>query len=381
MPAFHCIPLIVGYSQSGVGKSSLINAVFRAKNLTRTSDDHAADHDIDQELTSDDNQRLILHDSQGFVGGDIGNLRTVQEFIKRRSVERELKDRLHAIWLCCEIPVSGGRVFERGDEILLQDNTNQVPIIIVFTKYDQLVMRRKSVLARSLGTNTVEWERRAKETAMEAVKSSCEKPLNDVAGNKHRWTEVSTTIEYKDTIAKLISLTMNSIVGVPTKATGPTTQIATGEGAAELEQPNLGGWLFAVAQRGNLGTKISTSVDVGRHKYWRYMFSGSFTGIQLHECLGVIHDDIVNVWNFNDPNHQCLKSTEFRALMTHLVTDLASEQPNPPGLAVRVMGPAVALVGALPPAAPVVLPAAVAVALASWAYGIYRRTWVSIMSR
>ncbi|KAF9516298.1 hypothetical protein BS47DRAFT_672462 [Hydnum rufescens UP504] len=115
-------------SQSGMGKSSLINAVFRVNNLTKTSDDHAIEHDIDQEFTSDDNHGLILHDSQGFVGGDTGNLRTVQEFIKR-SAERELKDRLHAIWLCCEIPVSGGRVFELGDEILLKDNANKGIVI------------------------------------------------------------------------------------------------------------------------------------------------------------------------------------------------------------------------------------------------------------
>jgi hypothetical protein len=50
---------------------------------------------MDQELASDDNYPLILDDSQGFVGGNIENLRTVQEFIKRRNVERELKD---AIW-------------------------------------------------------------------------------------------------------------------------------------------------------------------------------------------------------------------------------------------------------------------------------------------
>jgi hypothetical protein len=64
-------------------------------------------------------------------------------------------------------------------------------------------------------------------------------------------------MEYKDTIEKFISLTMNSLVGVPTKPVGPKTQTATGEGAADSEQPNIGGRLFAAVQRGNLGTKIS----------------------------------------------------------------------------------------------------------------------------
>ncbi|KAF9504150.1 hypothetical protein BS47DRAFT_1490257 [Hydnum rufescens UP504] len=384
--------LVVG--KSGVGKSSVINAVFGVDNLTRTSNDHSTQHDIDQPLTSDDNHRLILHDSQGFLGGDIKNLKTVQEFIKRKGAERELKDRLHAIWLCCEIPVSGGRVFERGDEILLQDDTSmalaiyhpaspRVPIIVVFTKYDQLVIQKKFSLPESLVDDRVEWERQAKETATEDVKVSCAKLLNDVAGNRHTWTEVSTNHEYKDTIERLINLTMNSILGVRTKATDPKTQAPTSEGTADSEPPNLEGWLFAVTQRGSLGTKISTSIDVGRHKYWGYMFSGTFTGIPLNEYIGVIHDDIVNVWNFNDPNHQCLKSPEFRGLMTHLVTDLASNLPKPSTLVdntIKIIGTAVGVATSVPPSAPFVLPAAIAVALASWAYGIYQRTRVSVKS-
>ncbi|KAF9513014.1 hypothetical protein BS47DRAFT_1393647 [Hydnum rufescens UP504] len=253
--------LVVG--KSGVGKSSLINAVFGAKNLTRTSD-YAMKHDIDQELTFDDNRHLILHDSEGFFDGDIKNLQTVQEFIKRRSAERELKDRLHAIWLCCEVPVSGGRLFELGDEILLKDDSikgiligsletgvsmltvgdvssciPQVPIIVVFTKYDQLVIRKKADLARSLGHGGVEWERQAKETAAEAVKVSCEKPLNAVAGNKYTWTEVSNRDEYKDTIERLINLTMNSLLGVPAKATNPKTQATTGKENADRQYGSL----------------------------------------------------------------------------------------------------------------------------------------------
>ncbi|KAF9505331.1 hypothetical protein BS47DRAFT_1354063 [Hydnum rufescens UP504] len=48
----------------------------------------------------------------------------------------------------------------------------QVPIIVVFTKYDQLVIQKKFSLAESLADDRVEWERRAKETATEAVKVS-----------------------------------------------------------------------------------------------------------------------------------------------------------------------------------------------------------------
>jgi hypothetical protein len=76
----------------------------------------------------------------------------------------------------------------------------QVPIIVVFTKYDQLVIQKKFSLAESLADDRDEWERQAKETATEAVKGSCEKPLNAVAGNRHTWTEVSSVYYCLDDI-------------------------------------------------------------------------------------------------------------------------------------------------------------------------------------
>jgi len=95
---------------------------------------------------------------------------------------------------------------------------------------------------------------------MEAVKVSCEKSIDEAASNRHTWTEVSTTMEYKDPIEKLVNLAMNTIVDAPTK-TGPKTQTATGEATGDSEQPNLGTSLFAVAERGSRGT-------TSRHQCW-----------------------------------------------------------------------------------------------------------------
>ncbi|KAF9518824.1 hypothetical protein BS47DRAFT_1388760 [Hydnum rufescens UP504] len=375
--------------KSGVGKSFVINAVFGVDNLTVRSlsfpnpallDPDACYRDPPMtiplntiSITSDDNHRLILHDSQGFLGGDIKNLKTAQEFIKRKGAERELKDRLHAIWLCCEIPVSGGRVCERGDEILLQDDTNKDILIgSLETGVSTLTVGDVSSCIPSSpdhcrihqSNGSVE----PKKLLQEAAKVSCEKPLNAVASNRHTWTEVSTKDEYKDTIERLINLTMNSILGVPTKATDPKTQAPTGEGTADSEPPNLEGWLFVAAQRVSGGTG--------------YMFSGMFTHIPLDECIGVIHDDTVNVWNFNDPNHQArLASVVAQRLISgpdDASGDRSCEQPaNPPTLidnTVKIVGSAVGVATSAPPSVPYVLLAAIAVALASWAYGIYQRT-------
>ena len=58
----------------------------------------AGDSDIEREITSKQNPRLILHDSRGFSHGDAGNFEIVQAFIEKRSKMADLKDRLHAIW-------------------------------------------------------------------------------------------------------------------------------------------------------------------------------------------------------------------------------------------------------------------------------------------
>jgi len=54
--------------------------------------------DIDEEITSPQNPRLILHDSQGFSHGSADNFNIVKNFIKTRGEMTNLKDRLHAIW-------------------------------------------------------------------------------------------------------------------------------------------------------------------------------------------------------------------------------------------------------------------------------------------
>ena len=40
----------------------------------------------------------VFHDSRGFEAGGEDELKTVQAFVRRRSQERRLKDRVHVIW-------------------------------------------------------------------------------------------------------------------------------------------------------------------------------------------------------------------------------------------------------------------------------------------
>ena len=55
-------------------------------------------HDIYDELIFTKHDGYIFHDSRGFEAGSKDELATVQEFVKNKSGQKRLRDRLHAIW-------------------------------------------------------------------------------------------------------------------------------------------------------------------------------------------------------------------------------------------------------------------------------------------
>jgi hypothetical protein len=56
------------------------------------------EHNIENELSFTSHGGYVFHDSRGFESGDNKELEIVQDFVRRKSQETKLKDRLHAIW-------------------------------------------------------------------------------------------------------------------------------------------------------------------------------------------------------------------------------------------------------------------------------------------
>ena len=55
-------------------------------------------HNIDDELVFTKHDGYLFHDSRGFEAGGEEELKIVQDFVRRKSQEHKLVDRLHAIW-------------------------------------------------------------------------------------------------------------------------------------------------------------------------------------------------------------------------------------------------------------------------------------------
>ncbi|KIK56310.1 hypothetical protein GYMLUDRAFT_248055 [Collybiopsis luxurians FD-317 M1] len=338
--------LVLG--KSGAGKSSLINATFNVDDA-HVSHEQSGVSDINQEITSDQNSRFILHDSQGFAAGETQNFATVEKFIQDRAQRQELKDRLHAIWFCMEIPTENGALFETADQNFLRLKLENIPVIVVFTKYDLLI--RKLEKEATDDVDDEELEKLIHQRAEKIFEETCVQPLRAITLT-YSYVKVSTkkNEHYRDTLVNLVAETKN-----------------------HLDERM---WiLWALAQRASLDQKIDACIKVGRHKYWKGLATSlHFPGKSLNQCLKIIHDDIINVWNFNDPD-QLLKSENFKLLLCDMVGDLDIRDSHHARETVATVTSMIGLVTAvIPGAVMIAVPAAAGAAIAQWLFFAYQET-------
>ncbi|KAF8351818.1 kinase-like domain-containing protein [Amanita rubescens] len=322
--------LIVG--RSGTGKSSLINAIFKAS-LAEVRHDEAGRADIDKGITSPHNEHLIIHDSEGYEPGNEEKFRVLERFIAERSQKDAIAERLHAIWLCVTVPYAGNRMFEEGDEKIFKLNRNKVPIIVVFTKLDLLVASLdKSGVRR--GENSLEL---AEKDFKEKYSQIFERSTTKNAGGHIPYALVATSLP--ETLQHLVDITMTSIrVETPGPAKGLArvkgffNKSADNNRLTRIDEDVLDSAQIALAtaQRVDMPAKIIASVKVGKKKYWRAIASGLyFLGVSLDKCLYAIHKDITTIWNIRGLD-EFLDSEPFRRRMMTIVEDLTHQNPRNP---------------------------------------------------
>ncbi|KAI9463259.1 hypothetical protein BJY52DRAFT_74397 [Lactarius psammicola] len=303
---------ILSIGRSGVGKSSLINCVFGIK-AAHVEDHKPGEADIQQEFVSPENQYFVLHDSKGFEPGDLSNFETVRKFIQQRSrPEVPLSERIHGLWLCTETPTAGGRIFETGDEKLLQfAYKNQVPIVIVFTQYDRLVRTKAAELSeehpRIDPTRLRDWSVEEAGKAFEICLQSLQRTVDYLKIPMPRYATVSVRPGHKEDVSSLVKVTRDIV----------------------KERVKGDAWmLWAIAQRASLPVKIDACVTKGISYYRRALTASGGTlelgQLLLRDCLRKVHEDIITCWNFKG---EILNSPEFQQLMLRLVQDVYT-QPN-----------------------------------------------------
>jgi hypothetical protein len=63
------------------------------------------EHTIDNELVFSNHTGYVFHDSRGIECGSTKELETLKEFIRRKCAEKQLRNKLHAIWFA-RLPLS-----------------------------------------------------------------------------------------------------------------------------------------------------------------------------------------------------------------------------------------------------------------------------------
>lgn len=384
--------LVVG--KAGVGKSTLINKAFGLNDESMTSHNKAGSCNINQELCPPSNDRLVVHDSQGFDAGEQDNLHLLEQFIQERTTTNDLSQRLHCVWLCIQVPYGGGRVLETGTEKVLRILANskiQLPLVVVFTKYDQLVDVKCSDVLDNDPEN-LEFETEARRLATEEVENTFKRTILDhmkKLGIRGEVVAASTKKDYPESLDKLVKETIGTIEKLsPTEtedydSCSASISIQTEQSDLGVTDPSI---LAGIAQRVDHETTIRTIIKIGRKRYWRGMASSTnFPGFSLKKCLQALHADIVKPWNFAHSDQQFLLEDSFQILITEMVDDkdqllhqhLAQLRSvtSSAGAIAGVAGAAVAAAVTTGPAAIAVGPAIFgALVFAKWVYDVYRET-------
>ncbi|KZS91516.1 hypothetical protein SISNIDRAFT_496568 [Sistotremastrum niveocremeum HHB9708] len=348
--------------KSGVGKTSLVSRVFGFNGYSEISDYQPGVHNIDHEIRSPRNQRLILHDSCGLESGSPENLQTIREFIHRRRNSTP-SETLHAIWYCTEVPTSGERIFEGGDLTFFKELKKQSPVppvIIVFTKYDRLVFREQESIKEQKLRNDPnlrprEAARQAKAEGKTKAAAIFEEKCVKVMKSKlprvwNAYCKVSRDDE--TSIGALVNITTDALKGSSQLlwATAQTTDVdlkvagsshAAGENLQlDIDEESLLSTISRTttevwednpvyspltADGSSLNINMDRAVQAGRSRHWRAIASSAIPIIGLRRVstltvLRLVHRDIVRIWNFPDPDN-ILKGAVFRQQIRNLFVE------------------------------------------------------------
>lgn len=123
----HVNVLIAG--RSGVGKSTLVNAVFQDE-LAATGQGRPVTQDT-REITRQGSP-ITIFDTRGIEMADFAeSTRALLAFVRDRNADRDANRHVHVAWICVQ---EGGRRIEPAEEALHEALADVVPVLAVITK-------------------------------------------------------------------------------------------------------------------------------------------------------------------------------------------------------------------------------------------------------
>ncbi|KAG8927528.1 hypothetical protein FRC02_008083 [Tulasnella sp. 418] len=219
----------------------------------------------------------------------------------------------------------------------------------------------------------------------------CIRPLNDICKRNQRdtppYVKVSVRPNYENTLEKLAQLTKETVMAqLDTRQSTTSEQDETNQSGKTLgnrvdaDQPttsrknesrqSVNGtvWItWAMAQRVDPNLSLDASIEIGKKEFWKYLGSSSnFENRTLATCLDTLHDDIILVWNFFDPEKR-LTSDDFKKRMRASISDLFGDKDSGTTLGISAAPP-------MPRGADVIASLQTVEPLTKWTHNIYDKT-------
>ncbi|KAJ7055877.1 hypothetical protein C8F01DRAFT_1157997 [Mycena amicta] len=153
---------------------------------------------------------FIFHDSAGFLETTEPNIAQVKTFLRARATATKMSDRVHAIWYCVQTDTN--MYLSPADKHFFSDNVAEdVPVIVVFTKYDGLVTKAFGDLRRTLGR--VESKEKRFEKAREWLDSRYIEPLKAMRYPPLEFVRMDDLSNDTTSVEELIQTTLKLLSG------------------------------------------------------------------------------------------------------------------------------------------------------------------------
>ncbi|KAH0834215.1 hypothetical protein J3R83DRAFT_11528 [Lanmaoa asiatica] len=188
-----------------------------------------------------------------------------------------------------------------------------IPIVIALTKLDLLdsallpALRSEGAVFKTMEDAKPLLEPRR----VKFLDQYCTQPLLRAAEGDIPHVAVSTKSGYslEPTISELVKITTSEIERY-IKA-DPSYSSVTERPSIERDAPY---YIAGMAQRASIEAKVDLTIAVAPG-YWRNLSAClRFSGEKVKDYLLVIHQDIIQVWNFNDPE-MALRGDDFKAAL------------------------------------------------------------------